>query len=204
MAENVATSGKLWNFANVVTTFRLILAPVFIVLFLQVYHYGNDSVFLVWFVAVLYMVGAATDMLDGYWARKYDLVTNYGKIVDPIADKFLVLGAFVVLSYVGFLPWYFTVVVALRDFVITALRFALLKDIVIAASVFGKWKTFSQMMLIWLYVFPFHFLFDVSSVLVWVIEVVYWLALGLTVYSFLDYLVLAWRGVKLAKAERGV
>lgn len=202
------TESKVWNLANIVTTFRLIVAPIFIGLFVYVYKYGHETPALVWTVAILYMVAAASDKLDGYWARKYDLITTYGKIVDPIADKFLVLGGFFALSYSGLLPWFFTIIVALRDFGITALRFALLKDIVIAASDLGKWKTVAQMFLIFLFVFPFYYFIEYTPSVFSTLEYVYFffmcLALALTIFSFIDYLVVMRKALKEAKLQSSV
>ncbi len=201
---SVFTESKVWNFANVLTTFRLIVAPIFIGLFVYINKYDNHYPPLVWAMTILYMLAVASDKYDGDWARKYNLVTTYGKIIDPIADKFLVLGGFIALSYCGFLPWFFTIIVGLRDFLITALRFALLKNIVIAASDLGKWKTVSQMFLIFLFVFPFGYFiplaesgyFDLFRV------VMMWIALVLTILSFIDYLFVAWKAIKESKVEK--
>ena len=189
------TENKLWNFANVLTTFRLVVAPIFIGLCIYVYKYDNQTPLLVWTTAILYMLAVASDKFDGDYARKYNLVTNYGKIIDPIADKFLVLGGFAALSYCGWLPWFFTIIVAFRDFGITALRFALLKKTVIAASPLGKWKTVSQMFLIFLFVFPFKYIFPmdqtVAEIFGYLCTGVMWIALVMTIASFVDYLISA-------------
>lgn len=198
MADNPKISA--FNIANVITTFRLIIAPVFIGVYLYVYLYEHTDNLYVWLVAILYMVGAASDKLDGYLARKYEIITDYGKIVDPIADKALVLGAFVCMSITGNLPWLFTVVVAAREFGITALRAFMLKDVVIPASDFGKWKTVSQMFLIFLAVFPFQLVFNMDFIyrdyLHIIFNITMWIALFMTVFSFTDYI---YKAIKIRK-----
>ena len=194
---------NIFNLANIVTTFRLIVSPIFIFLLVYVYNFDNYSPWLVWTIAILYMLAAASDKLDGYWARKYDLVTVYGKIVDPIADKCLVLGGFIALSYIGVLPWYFTIIVTLRDLIITILRILLLKNVVISASNLAKWKTTFQMFLIFLFVFPFSyiFVFDTFAIFVYkcIFATVYWVAFALTIITFVDYLYAMWLALKTNK-----
>ena len=104
---------NIWNLPNVLTMVRLVLVPIFIILVL------NGSVGAMWAALVVFVVAAFTDLYDGKIARERGIVTDWGKIWDPIADKALTLGAFVVLSIAGLVPWWFTVVVAARELGIT-------------------------------------------------------------------------------------
>ncbi|WP_194949472.1 CDP-diacylglycerol--glycerol-3-phosphate 3-phosphatidyltransferase [Actinomyces trachealis] len=131
----------LLNIANVLTITRLILVPVFVWLMLQ--HGGLPRLW----ATVVFVVAAMTDQLDGHLARSMNLVTNFGKIVDPIADKALTLTAFVLLSVAGILWWWVTAVILVRELGITALRFVLLRrNVVMPASMGGKLKTTLQML----------------------------------------------------------
>lgn len=181
---------NIWNLPNVLTMVRLVLVPIFIILVL------NGSVGAMWAALVVFVVAAFTDLYDGKIARERGIVTDWGKIWDPIADKALTLGAFVVLSIAGLVPWWFTVVVAARELGITWMRSRLLKrGIVVAANSGGKAKTVSQMFLIVFLVFPWDSVWGVSNALFDVtgLAVVRWvliaIALFLTVCSGLQYVV---------------
>lgn len=185
----------VWNLPNVLTMVRLALVPVFLVC--GVLGFGG-SVGAAWMALVIFVVAAFTDHLDGKIARARNLVTNFGKIWDPIADKALTLGAFVLLSAMGMLGWWFTVIVAAREFGITWLRSYLLRDgIVVPASFAGKAKTSAQMLLIVFLLFPWGSYYEggvwgntALSTVVWVLIA---LALFLTVYSAWGYLAGAWK-----------
>lgn len=188
---------NIWNLPNVLTMVRLVLVPIFIILVL------NGSVGAMWAALVVFVVAAFTDLYDGKIARERGIVTDWGKIWDPIADKALTLGAFVVLSIAGLVPWWFTVVVAARELGITWMRSRLLKrGIVVAANSGGKAKTVSQMFLIVFLVFPWDSVLGVSNALFDVtgLAVVRWvlitIALFLTVWSGLQYVIAA---VKMKK-----
>lgn len=181
---------NIWNLPNVLTMVRLVLVPIFVILVL------NGSVGAMWAALVVFVVAAFTDLYDGKIARERGIVTDWGKIWDPIADKALTLGAFVVLSIAGLVPWWFTVVVAARELGITWMRSRLLKrGIVVAANSGGKAKTVSQMFLIVFLVFPWDSVWGVSNALFDVtgLAVVRWvliaIALFLTVWSGLQYVV---------------
>jgi CDP-diacylglycerol--glycerol-3-phosphate 3-phosphatidyltransferase len=144
-----------------------------------------------WAAAVLFIIAIATDGIDGMIARRYNLVTDLGKILDPIADKILTGGALVCLSILGELPWWVTIIILVREIGITVFRFVMLRDRVIPASRGGKLKTVSQSVSISLALLPFWLVFG---------EWVHWLntatmtiTLILTVASGLDYLLSAWR-----------
>ena len=183
---------NIWNLPNVLTMIRLVLVPVFIILIL------NGSVGAMWAALVVFIVAAFTDLFDGKLARERGLVTDWGKIWDPIADKALTLGAFVVLSVAGLVPWWFTVIVAVRELGITWMRSRLLKrGIVVAANSGGKAKTVSQMLLIVFLVFPWDGVLGVSNALFDVtgLAVIRWIllaiALFLTVWSGMQYVIAA-------------
>ena len=177
-----------WNVPNLITVVRILLAPVFIWMLLAD-NGAHDA--LRWAAAVLFIIAIATDGIDGMIARRHNLVTDLGKILDPIADKILTGGALVCLSILDELPWWVTIVILLREIGITVFRFVMLRDRVIPASRGGKLKTIAQSVAISLALLPFQLVFG---------EWVHWLntatmtiALVLTVASGLDYLVSAWR-----------
>lgn len=132
--------GFQWNVPNALTLLRLLLVPVFLVVFLID---PKDQVVRFWATAV-FLVAIATDALDGKIARKYDLITNFGKLWDSIADKALTGVAFISLSIVGELPWLITLIILLREWGITAMRFMILKYGVMSANRGGKLKTVMQ------------------------------------------------------------
>jgi CDP-diacylglycerol--glycerol-3-phosphate 3-phosphatidyltransferase len=177
-----------WNLPNLITVVRILLAPVFIWMLLADNHADGA---LRWAAAVLFIIAIATDGIDGMIARRHNLVTDLGKILDPIADKILTGGALVCLSILGELPWWVTIVILVREIGITVFRFVMLRDRVIPASRGGKLKTIAQSVSISLALLPFWLVFG---------EWVHWLntatmtiTLLLTVVSGLDYLVSAWR-----------
>ena len=139
------------NVANVVTVLRILMAPVFIALLLT--DDGTDGPLRI-AAAVLFVVAILTDSLDGMLARGLDLVTDFGKLVDPIADKVLVGGALVALTVLGELPWWVTALILVREVGITVYRFAVLRDRVIPASRGGKAKTVLQALAVSLALFP--------------------------------------------------
>lgn len=140
-----------YNIPNTLTVARLVLVPVFI--WLMVSSLPNVR----WWALAVFVVAAATDQLDGHIARSRNLVTDFGKIADPIADKALTLGAFVMLTVAGLLPWWVTALIALRELGITWLRAVLLKrGIVVAANKGGKLKTVLQMLSITILLVPWR------------------------------------------------
>lgn len=127
---------------NLITVVRIFFAPVFIWLLLAA---GPDLQSPArWWGAALFIIGLGTDGVDGWLARKYNVVSEFGKLMDPIADKVLTLGALVTLSILNELPWWVTILIAVREIGITIYRFAMLGDHVIAASPAGKLKTIMQ------------------------------------------------------------
>jgi len=140
-----------WNIANAITVSRIALVPVFAWFLL---HDGGQSTSYRLLAAVVFVVATATDRIDGQVARTRGLVTDFGKVSDPIADKALMGMALVGLSMIDLLPWWVTVVVLVRELGITALRFAVIRHGVMPASSGGKLKTALQAVAILLLVLP--------------------------------------------------
>jgi CDP-diacylglycerol--glycerol-3-phosphate 3-phosphatidyltransferase len=140
-----------WSVPNLISFARIVLVPVFVVVLLA----GAHSVAGRWVAAALFVVAIATDALDGHLARSRNLITDLGKILDPIADKALTGAALVVLSVLGELPWWVTLLILVREIGITVWRFAVLsKGRVIPASKGGKTKTVLQSVAIGLALAP--------------------------------------------------
>jgi CDP-diacylglycerol---glycerol-3-phosphate 3-phosphatidyltransferase len=174
------------NVANALTVLRLCLVPLFVVVLLA----GGDG----WRIAACVTFGLAslTDLLDGELARRRSLVTDFGKIADPIADKALTGAALITLSALGELPWWVTGVIMFRELAVTGLRFWVISQGVIAASRGGKLKTMLQVIAIALYILPGPF--GVARQLMMAA------ALVVTVVTGLDYLA---RAARLHRAGHG-
>lgn len=140
-----------WNIANAITVLRLLLVPVFAVVLLH--GDGHETAWRIW-AWVVFAVASVTDRLDGELARKRGLVTEFGKLADPIADKALIGTALVGLSSLGDLAWWVTVVLLVREVGVTVLRFWVIRHGVIAASRGGKVKTLLEGVAIGLYILP--------------------------------------------------
>jgi CDP-diacylglycerol--glycerol-3-phosphate 3-phosphatidyltransferase len=181
-AATPATTARVANIANMLTLLRLALVPVFAVFLLM-----DDGETDAWRVAAfaVFAIASFTDRIDGEIARKRGLVTEVGKVMDPIADKALTGTALVGLSLLGELPWWVTVVVLVREVGVTLLRFWVIRHGVIPASRGGKVKTLLQSLAIGLYILPLTgWLHTVSAVLMGVAVVV-------TVVTGVDYVVRA-------------
>ncbi|MBD8539871.1 CDP-diacylglycerol--glycerol-3-phosphate 3-phosphatidyltransferase [Frigoribacterium sp. CFBP 8751] len=176
------------NIANVITVVRILMAPLFIAWLLI--DDGADGSLRVW-AAVLFVVAILTDSLDGMLARGLDLVTDFGKIVDPIADKVLIGGALVSLTILGELPWWVTALILVREVGITVYRFAVLRDRVIPASRGGKVKTVLQAAAVTLALFPLWNV--VGEGMHWVNGVLMTAATVATLVSGADYMRVAMR-----------
>lgn len=175
------------NVANALTVLRILLVPVFLAaLFVD----GGHNHTWRWIAFAVFAVAMITDRIDGQIARRYDLVTEFGKLMDPIADKALTGAALVGLSILGDLPWWVTIVILARELGITAFRFAVIRDGVIPASRGGKLKTMLQTIAIGLYLMPLPGWMDVPKV------VVMGAALVVTVWTGSDYLLSWWRARK--------
>ena len=192
MAGRVASKGDTpasrGNVANIVTVARILLAPLFIWMLLA--DDGEMGV-LRYLAAVLFVIAIVTDTLDGQLARRRNLVTDIGIILDPIADKVLIGGALVSLSILGELWWWVTIVILVREFGITIFRFAVLSTRVIPASRGGKLKTVIQAVAISLFlVAPWTLLGPWAF---WVSAVAMAVALLLTAVTGIEYLYQAWK-----------
>ncbi|MCX3060492.1 CDP-diacylglycerol--glycerol-3-phosphate 3-phosphatidyltransferase [Streptomyces beihaiensis] len=185
----------LWNIANILTMVRLLLVPGFVVLMLE--GGGYDPVWRAWAWAA-FAVAMITDVFDGHLARTYNLVTDFGKIADPIADKAIMGAALVCLSSLHDLPWWVTGVILGRELGITLLRFVVIRYGVIPASRGGKMKTLAQGTAVGMYVLALTG--PLATLRFWVMAV----AVVLTVVTGLDYvrqaIVLRRRGLEEARA----
>ncbi|MGK9148582.1 CDP-diacylglycerol--glycerol-3-phosphate 3-phosphatidyltransferase [Plantibacter flavus] len=183
-----------WNLPNAITVARIVLAPVFMWMVLA--DDGADGA-LRWWAALLFVVAIASDGIDGHIARSRGLVTDLGKILDPLADKILTGGALVALSILGELPWWVTIVVLVREVGITVHRFIVISDHVVAAAWMGKLKTLAQAIAISLALAPFWVL--LGPWVYWVNGAFMTIAVLLTIASGIDYVITAVRG---ARADR--
>lgn len=174
---------------NAITIVRILCAPVFLWMLLA--DAGSDGP-LRWWAGVLFIVAIATDGLDGYLARRHDIVTDLGKLLDPIADKVLTGAAFVGLSILGELDWWITIVVLVREVGITIYRFAVVSDHVLAAAWMGKLKTVAQAVALSLALLPLASV--VGEWIWWVNVVTMTIAVVLTIASGIDYIVSEVRG----------
>ncbi|WP_329123843.1 CDP-diacylglycerol--glycerol-3-phosphate 3-phosphatidyltransferase [Streptomyces sp. NBC_01465] len=189
---------SLWNIANILTMVRLVLVPVFVVL---LFHGdGYDPAWRAWAWAA-FAVAMITDIFDGHLARTYNLVTDFGKIADPIADKAIMAAGLIGLSLLGDLPWWVTAVILARELGITLMRFWVIRHGVIAASRGGKLKTLAQGTAVGMYVLALTG--PLATLRFWVMAV----AVVLTVVTGLDYVrqavVLRRAGLEAERAGAG-
>jgi CDP-diacylglycerol---glycerol-3-phosphate 3-phosphatidyltransferase len=191
---SVVPSAPLWNIANIVTMARIVLVPVFAALYLV----GTTTADVA--AAAVFVVAALTDRLDGYLARSRGLVTDFGKIADPIADKALTMTALVLLSAGGTVPWWVTIVIIVRELGITILRFILVRRAVIPASSGGKLKTVLQLVFIAMLLVPWADLVPagLASAIDLVARLVMLAAVIVTVITGIDYVRRARRIVRAA------
>ncbi len=181
---------------NAITIVRILCAPVFLWMLLA--DAGQDGA-LRWWAAALFIVAIATDGVDGAIARRNDIVTNLGKLLDPIADKVLTGCAFVGLSILAELPWWITIIVLVREIGITIYRFVVVSDHVLAAAWMGKLKTVAQAVALSLALLPLWAL--VGEWIFWVNGITMTIAVILTVASGIDYIVTELRGARRARGS---
>ena len=163
------------NIPNVLTLFRVVMIPFFVLAFL------GDSISN-WIAFFIFIIAAITDALDGYIARKQNIVTDFGKLMDPLADKLLVSAALICLTAMDRLAAWIVIVIISREFIISGLRqIASDNGIVIAASYWGKYKTTFQIIMICLLIVN-------MSALAVVTMIVTWVAVALTIISMVDYM----------------
>ncbi len=168
------------NLPNKLTIFRVILIPFFL-LFLYTDFWGNANSYV---AIAIFIIASLTDLLDGKIARKYNLVTNFGKFMDPLADKLLVCSAMIALVDLGKLQGWIVIIIIAREFIISGFRLiASDNGVVIAASYWGKFKTTFQMIMIILLTLDLQlpYMTVVNNVIVYI-------ALALTIISLLDYI----------------
>ncbi|MBB6403325.1 CDP-diacylglycerol--glycerol-3-phosphate 3-phosphatidyltransferase [Arthrobacter sp. AZCC_0090] len=188
-----SNSSDIWNLPNILTMLRIVLVPFFVWFLLA--DNSQHGIWR-WAAVVAFAVAIYTDKLDGDIARSRNLVTNFGKIADPIADKLLIGSALVLLSALGELPWWITILILVREWGITALRFFVIRYGVMPASRGGKLKTVIQTVAIFLYILP------LNSFAPWLVSVAFWVmivALAITVWTGVEYVIGA---VKLRAAGR--
>ena len=167
------------NLPNKLTVLRVILIPFFIVR--MMIENGANQTFR-YVAAAIFIIASLTDMLDGKIARKYNLVTNFGKFMDPLADKLLVCSALICLIQLGQLPAWMVIIIVSREFIISGFRLvAAEQGIVIAASYWGKFKTTFKMTAVVFLILNFEALSAVTLICTWA-------ALILTIISLVDYI----------------
>ena len=168
------------NLPNKLTLFRVILIPVFVVFMLVSVTGDTDK----WIALAIFIIASLTDLLDGKIARKYNLITDFGKFMDPLADKLLVCSAMICLVSLGKIPAWIVIVIIAREFIISGFRLiAADNGVVIAASYWGKFKTASQMVTVILLVL------NIQNTVFTVLGTVFiYISLVLTVVSLIDYI----------------
>ncbi|WP_435253235.1 CDP-diacylglycerol--glycerol-3-phosphate 3-phosphatidyltransferase [Streptomyces tendae] len=195
IAAAAVNQASVWNVANLLTMLRLLLVPAFVALML-----GNGGYDPAWrsFAWAAFAIAMITDLFDGHLARTYNLVTDFGKIADPIADKAIMGAALICLSALGDLPWWVTAVILGRELGITVLRFVVIRYGVIPASRGGKLKTLTQGIAVGMYVLALTG--PLATLRFWVMAA----AVVLTVATGLDYvkqaIVLRRRGIAERRA----
>ena len=168
------------NLPNKLTVLRVIMIPFFVIALML--EGGNNQMYR-YIAAAIFVIASFTDFLDGNIARKYGLVTNFGKFMDPLADKLLVCSALICLIELGQLPAWMVLIIISREFIISGFRLVASDNgVVIAASYWGKWKTVFQMISVILLIINIEALSMLTNIALWI-------ALALTVISLVDYVV---------------
>ena len=168
------------NLPNKLTVVRMIMIVPFVIFMLNAGIAGDASK---WIAVSIFIVASLTDLLDGKIARKYNLVTNFGKFMDPLADKLLVCSAMICLVEMGKLPAWIVIIIISREFIISGFRLVASDNgIVIAASYWGKFKTTFQMLMV------IFLIIDLGGVFATVETILIYVSLALTIISLVDYL----------------
>ena len=166
------------NLPNKLTILRVIMIPFFVFFLLS----GVGGSASKWIALVIFAAASITDTLDGYIARRDNLITDFGKFMDPLADKLLVCSAMICLVEMGRIPAWIVIVIISREFIISGFRLVASDNgIVIAANYWGKFKTVSQMAMIIVLIADLGGVFDLIG------QILIWLALALTIISLIDY-----------------
>ena len=167
------------NLPNKLTVLRVIMIPFFVIALMM--EGGVNQTYRM-IATAIFVIASLTDFLDGNIARKYNLVTNFGKFMDPLADKLLVCSALICLIELGQLPAWMVLIIISREFIISGFRLVASDNgVVIAASYWGKWKTVFQMISVILLILNIEALSMVTTLALWI-------ALALTVISLVDYI----------------
>ena len=171
--------GMKMNLPNKLTILRTVMIPFFILFLYTDWFHGYDKII----AAVIFIAASLTDMLDGKIARKYNLVTNFGKFMDPLADKLLVCSALIALVDLNKIAAWIVIIIIAREFIISGFRLIAAENgVVIAANYWGKFKTVSQMIMIILLLIDLGGVFDILE------QIFIWLSLALTVISLITYI----------------
>lgn len=182
------------NLPNKLTIIRVLLVPVFIIFFLlskndiNIIYFNNYniSVFRL-FALIVFIIASITDYFDGVIARKYNLITNFGKLMDPLADKILVVSALMLLSDIKLFSVVFVIIVVIREISISAIRLvALEQGTVVAASKLGKYKTATQMIAVVLFLANVQ---TINLIFYFLVYFVFYLSEFFVIISFIDYIV---------------
>jgi len=184
---------------NAITIARIPLAVVFFVLLLLGGTYGLDDLVIRWVAGALFILAISTDWVDGYLARKYDIVSDFGKLWDPIADKLLTGAGFVGLAILAEWPWWIVIIILVREWGITIHRFMVASSHIVAAAWLGKLKTVVQGVALGWWLLPLHQLIGMD----WWIGVgivLMYAALALTVISGIDYVLSQVRGARTGRS----
>jgi len=194
----MATDGKIssWNLPNVLTTLRILLVPFFVLALWESGTFGEESMTARWIAVAIFAVAMYTDKLDGDIARARGIVTNFGKIADPIADKFLTGAAWITMSLLGEIWWWLTIGILVREWGITFMRLAMLRTRVMPASRGGKIKTLLQTAAILMLLLPLATF--VGSWWLWLGWILVVAAFAVTLITGLDYVL---KAIKAPKEE---
>ena len=191
----------IMNLPNKLTIFRVILIVPFVLLMLGGFHewgwftaiFGGIMEYVDYIALVIFIIASLTDLVDGKIARKYNLVTNFGKFMDPLADKLLVCAAMICLVEMGRIPAWVVIVIISREFIISGFRLiASDNGVVIAANYWGKFKTTFQMIMICLMIA------NISQIQI-LTDIIMWVALALTIISLVDYI---WKNKAVMKETK--
>lgn len=168
------------NLPNKLTVLRVIMIPFFVLFMLTGWGGAANK----WICLILFVVASLTDFLDGYIARRDNLVTNFGKFMDPLADKLLVCSAMICLIPLGRIPAWIVIIIIAREFIISGFRLVASDNgIVIAASYWGKFKTNFQMFMVIFMILNYGGVFHIIT------QALMWIALALTIISLADYVI---------------
>jgi len=188
--NRILNRGSNLNLPNILTMFRFLVIPILVVMV------SSDRVVVNLIAAVLFLVASLTDIVDGYVARKYNIVTNMGKILDPLADKLMVLIVLIMLIPLGRVPAWVVALIVFRETAVTSLRAVAAADgIVISASPLGKFKNMFQVIFTLFLIMYHEFLIPITSTFSFILDfytsgmILMWIALFLTLWSGADYFV---------------